>query len=183
MQELENNILTQAVNGNKMAFRTIVLHYSKAVNMLAFRYTANRACAEDITQDTFIKAFKALPKYKAKAKFSTWLFRITSNTAIDYIRKSKIQNKTDSIDQNPGYLESQDAHISQGDQLDMNRQIHSALSNLSDVERLAFTLKHHQGYSIAETAKKLKLNNNACKQTIYRAVQKLRQKLNPMVST
>ena len=183
MQELDDKILTQAIGGNKMAFRSIVIHYSKAVNLLAFRYTANRACAEDITQDTFIKAFKAMPRYQANAKFSTWLFRITSNTSIDYIRKAKHQNVTDSFDQNPEYSEIRSEHIAQDVQLDMNRQIQSALSDLSDVERLAFTLKHQQGYSIAETAKQLKINNNACKQTIYRAVQKLRLKLTPMVST
>lgn len=183
MQELDDKILTQAINGDKMAFRSIVIHYSKAVNLLAFRYTANRACAEDITQDTFIKAFKAIPRYQAKAKFSTWLFRITSNTSIDYIRKTKRQNSSASIDQNSEYIEMQSEQIGQDVQLDMNRQIQSALSDLSDVERLAFTLKHQHGYSIAETAKKLKINNNACKQTIYRAVQKLRLKLTPMVST
>ena len=183
MQEIQDNILTQAVSGDKMAFRSIVLHYSKAVNRLAFRYSTNRACAEDITQDTFIKAFRALSRYQANAKFSTWLFRITSNTAIDYIRKSKRHNQTDSIDQSPAYTETSSENISHDVQLDMNRQIHSALLDLSDVERLAFTMKHQQGYSIAETAKKLKINDNACKQTIYRAVQKLRIKLTPMVST
>jgi len=183
MQELNDKILTQAINGDKMAFRSLVIHYSKAVNLLAFRYSSNRACAEDITQDTFIKAYKALPRYTANAKFSTWLFRIASNTSIDYLRKAKLHGKTDSIDQNPQSIEGHNAQINQDIQLDMNRQIQSALSGLSDVERLAFTLKHQQGYSIAETARQLKINDNACKQTIYRAVQKLRQKLAPMVST
>lgn len=183
MQELDNKILTSAINGDRMAFRSLVIHYSKSVNLLAFRYTANRACAEDIAQDTFIKAFKALPKYKANAKFSTWLFRITSNTSIDYIRKSKHQKNTDSIEQSPTGFELKNDQITPDVQLDMNRQIRVAMLDLSDVERLAFTLKHHQGYSITEVANKLKINNNACKQTIYRAVQKLRHKLTPMVST
>ena len=71
MQEIDDKILTHAINGNKMAFRSLVIHYSKAVNLLAFRYVANKSCAEDITQDTFIKLYKALPKYHANAKFST----------------------------------------------------------------------------------------------------------------
>ena len=183
MQEIDDKILIQAVNGNKIAFRSLVIHYSKAVNLLAFRYSANKACSEDITQDTFIKAYKALPKYKANAKFSTWLFRIASNTSIDYLRKTKKHKSTDSIEQNPGLNESQNQQINQEDQLDLNRQLQSALSGLTDVERLAFTLKHQQGYSIAEISKQLQINNNACKQTIYRAVQKLRTKLTPMVST
>ncbi len=183
MQEIDDKILTQAINGDKMAFRSLVIHYSKAVNLLAFRYAANKACAEDITQDTFIKAYKALPRYKANAKFSTWLFRVASNTSIDYLRKAKQHKQTDSIEQNPSISEKHNQQINHEDQLDLNRQLQSALSGLTDVERLAFTLKHQQGYSIAEISKQLKINNNACKQTIYRAVQKLRNKLTPMVST
>lgn len=183
MQEINDKILTQAINGDKMAFRSLVIHYSKAINLLAFRYAANKACAEDITQDTFIKAYKALPRYKAKAKFSTWLFRIASNTSIDYLRKAKLHKNTDSIEQNPQINEKHNQKMNHEDQLDLNRQLQSALRGLTDVERLAFTLKHQQGYSIAEISKQLKINNNACKQTIYRAVQKLRNKLTPMVST
>ena len=183
MQEINDKTLTQAINGDKMAFRTLVIHYSKSVNLLAFRYVANKACAEDITQDTFIKAYKALSRYTAKAKFSTWLFRIASNTSIDYLRKAKLHKSTDSIEQNPKLSDVRDHKINQEDQLDLNRQLQTALGALSDVERLAFTLKHQQGYSIAEISKQLKINNNACKQTIFRAVQKLRQKLTPMVNT
>jgi RNA polymerase sigma-70 factor (ECF subfamily) len=183
MQEIDDKILTHAINGNKMAFRSLVIHYSKAVNLLAFRYVANKSCAEDITQDTFIKLYKALPKYQANAKFSTWLYRITTNTSIDYLRKVKKNQNTDSIEQNPCINEKHNTQINHEDQLDLNRQLQTALSGLTDVERLAFTLKHQQGYSIAEISKQLKINNNACKQTIYRAVQKLRSKLTPMVST
>ncbi|MFK8012754.1 MAG: RNA polymerase sigma factor [Marinicellaceae bacterium] len=183
MHEIDDIILRQAIHGDKMAFKSIVIHYSKPVNLLAFRYAANKSCAEDITQDTFIKAYKALSKYTSQAKFSTWLFRIASNTSIDYLRKTKKYKNTDSIEQNI-YLENkQDEKINQEDQLDINRQLQTALTGLSDVERLAFTLKHHQGYSINEISKKLNINNNACKQTIYRAVQKLRNKLRPMVNS
>ncbi len=179
MQELEEKILILASQGDKMAFRSIVLHYGKAVNLLAFRFVANKACAEDITQDTFIKAYKAISRYRSQAKFSTWLFRITSNAAIDYIRKHKKLKNVDSFDQ---LNDVKSEHIMPDDQLDISRQINKAMTGLSDMERLAFTLKHQQGYSIAETAKRLNINNNACKQTIFRAVQKLRLKLNPVVN-
>lgn len=182
MHEIDEKILILATKGDKMAFRSIVLHYGKAVNVLAFRFVANKACAEDVTQDTFIKAYKAIAKYQSQAKFSTWLFRITSNTAIDYLRKNKKQRDVDSLDQPSEFNDIKSDHITPDDQLDIGLQLNNAMSDLSDMERLAFTLKHQQGYSIAETAKQLNINNNACKQTIYRAVQKLRLKLNPMVN-
>ena len=182
MRELETTIIQNAISGDKMAFRSIVIHYGKIVNNLAYRYTNNQASAEDISQETFIKAFKALPKYKIDAKFSTWLFRITSNASIDYLRKSKNQNATDSLDQSHETIHLEQPQTQFSEQLDLNQQIHNALGGLTETERLAFTMKHHQGYSIQETADQLKINTNACKQTIYRAVQKLRKQLTPMVS-
>jgi len=183
MRELEPTIIQKAITGDKMAFRSIVIHYGKIVNNLAFRYTHNESSAEDISQETFIKAFKALPKYKLDAKFSTWLFRITTNASIDYLRKTKNLKNNDSIDQYEEPIDLQQPQTQFSEQLDLNQQIHNAMNDLTETERLAFTMKHHQGFSIQETADQLKINTNACKQTIYRAVQKLRKQLTPMVST
>jgi RNA polymerase sigma-70 factor (ECF subfamily) len=183
MRELEPTIIQKAIHGDKMAFRSIVIHYGKIVNNLAFRYTSNQASAEDISQETFIKAFKGLSKYKMDAKFSTWLFRITTNASIDYLRKTKNLKSTDSIEQSNNLANIEQPQTQFSEQLDLNQQIHNALDGLTKTERLAFTMKHHQGFSIQETADHLKINNNACKQTIYRAVQKLRKQLTPMVST
>ncbi len=183
MQELDDKIIKQAISGDKMAFRSIVLHYGKVINRLAFRFTSNAHNAEDIAQETFIKAYKAIGKFNFDAKFSTWLYRITCNASIDYLRKSQRHSNNQLLDEHPQVAEKPNETISFGDRIDLGRQITTALSELSDVERLAFTMKHHQGYSIQETAQVLKINNNACKQTIYRAVQKLRKLLTPMVST
>ena len=166
-----------------MAFRSIVMHYGQLINRLAFRFTSNSQSAEDIAQETFIKAYKAIGKFKFDAKFSTWLYRITSNAAIDYLRKTQRQSHNESLDEIPQLVQKSCETISLGERIDLGRHISTALSELSDVERLAFTMKHHQGYSIQETAQVLKINNNACKQTIYRAVQKLRKQLTPLVNT
>ncbi len=171
--------IKKAQAGDSRAFRQIVLHYAKIVNALAFRYTDDAHLAEDIAQDTFIKAHQALSRYQNDAKFSTWLLRITTNTSIDYIRKANRQKASS--------LNCEDRPIEipvegEENQLEMQDSLGKAMSYLTDVERLAITMKHHQGYSIAETAAKLKLNDNACKQTIFRAVRKLRQQLKCEVS-
>ena len=182
MNELDEKIIKQAIGGDKMAFRSIVLKYGKVINRLAFRYTSNNQSAEDIAQETFIKAYKAIGNYKFDAKFSTWLYRITTNASIDYLRKNK-RHQLDSIEINPEFDNQANKQQALEEKLDMGRQISTALKELTKVERLAFTMKHHQGYSIQETAEVLKINDNACKQTIYRAVQKLRKQLTPLVST
>lgn len=176
MNEIDANTVNRAVSGDKNAFRLIVLHYAKAVNQLAYRYTADAASAEDVAQETFIKAFQAIGRYQANAKFSTWLLRITTNSAIDYLRKANRQ-LAHSLDEPNQQIEIKDQHIPTDEHLDLNQRLTRALSDLSDVERLAITMKHHQGYSISETAAVLNIKSNACKQTIFRAVQKLRKQL------
>ena len=111
------------------------------------------------------------------------MYRIASNTSIDYLRKTQRHSQNESLDESPHIAEKPEEKIPFGERIDLGRQITAALSELSAVERLAFTMKHHQGYSIQETAQVLKINDNACKQTIYRAVQKLRKQLTPLVST
>ncbi len=176
MNEIDKQTVQRASQGDKQAFRLIVLHYAQAVNRLAYRYTADASYAEDIAQETFIKAFQAINRYQPQAKFSTWLLRITTNSAIDYLRKANRQMAT-SLDTEDLQHDIPDHGLNTEDHLDLNQRLSKAMSDLSDVERLAITMKHHQGYSIDETAKVLNIKSNACKQTIFRAVQKLRKQL------
>ncbi len=182
VNEIDDKTVQQASQGDKQAFRLIVMHYAQAVNRLAYRYTADASYAEDVSQETFIKAFQAINRYQPQAKFSTWLLRITTNSAIDYLRKAKRQ-MADSLDQEATQMDILDRKLNAEDHLDLNQRLTQAMSDLSDVERLAVTMKHHQGYSINETAQVLKINDNACKQTLFRAVQKLRKHLTTEVST
>ncbi len=181
MNEIDDKTVERASRGDKQAFRLIVLHYAQAVNRLAYRYTADASYAEDIAQETFIKAFQAIGRYQAQAKFSTWLLRITTNSSIDYLRKANRQ-MAHSLDEEATQVDIPDHSLNADDQLDLNRRLNHAMSDLSDVERLAITMKHHQGYSIDETARVLNIKSNACKQTIFRAVQKLRKQLSTEVS-
>jgi RNA polymerase sigma-70 factor (ECF subfamily) len=181
MNEIDDRTLSRAVAGDKNAFRLIVLHYAKAVNQMAYRYTADASSAEDVAQETFIKAFQAIGRYQPNAKFSTWLLRITTNSAIDYLRKANRQLAR-SLDEPNHQIEVSDQQISTEEHLDLNQRLTHAMSDLSDVERMAITMKHHQGYSIKETAEVLNIKSNACKQTIFRAVQKLRKQLTAEVN-
>ena len=179
--EVEQQWIVKAQQGDALAFRQIVLHYAKAVNALAYRYTADAQHAEDIAQDTFIKAFQAMPRYRNDYKFSTWLLRITTNTSIDHLRKANREMAL-SLSTNDEQIDIPETHQIPANQHELQDSLSHAMSRLTDVERLAITMKHHEGYSIAETAEKLNIKSNACKQTLFRAVQKLRQQLTTEVS-
>lgn len=91
--------ITKVINGDANAFAYLVDNYKNMVFSLAFKMTKNREEAEEVSQDTFIKAYKNLPKFKGDAKFSTWLYRIAYHTCLDNIKKNKNNNNTFEINE------------------------------------------------------------------------------------
>ena len=85
----EKQLIEQAGKGNEEAFSQLVLQYEKQIYNLTLRMTGDRDTAFDLTQETFLKAWRAISLFQFDSKFSTWLCRIASNTCIDFLRKQK----------------------------------------------------------------------------------------------
>jgi RNA polymerase sigma-70 factor (ECF subfamily) len=83
------DVLARARSGDQAAFRIIVEGYSRDVFRLAFRITGNEEDAEDAVQETFLRAYRKLEGFEARANFGTWLYRVTANTSIDVLRRRK----------------------------------------------------------------------------------------------
>src|SRR4029079_10375460 len=99
--DAEAFVLAQARAGNREAFRTLVERHSRAVFRVAYRITGNEADAEDVVQDTFIRAYTELKKFEARSGFGTWLHRIAANCAIDVIRRRPRHVVTDEDETEP----------------------------------------------------------------------------------
>jgi RNA polymerase sigma-70 factor, ECF subfamily len=182
-------LIERAQSGDSDAFRLLVEQHSRVVFRLAFRMTGNEQDAEDVVQETFLRAYKRLSDYEARASFSTWLYRIASNYALDLIRsRRRHQDKRD-------YGAGEDRDILQAipegspgpDRVVYGSQVkdhvNAALDELSAQERTAFVLRHFEGLSIEEIGRALGTGTNATKHSIFRAVQKLRRSLEPVVGT
>jgi RNA polymerase sigma-70 factor (ECF subfamily) len=179
----------RAQSGDSDAFRLLVEQHSRAVFRLAFRMTGNEQDAEDVVQETFLRAYRQLDKYEARASFSTWLFRIASNYSLDLIRMRKRhedkreRGKAEERD----ILQTLPVNTPGPDRITYSRQVqervNEALNELSAQERTAFVLRHFEGMSIDEIGEALGTGTNATKHSIFRAVQKLRRSLEPVVST
>src|SRR5216683_7324542 len=89
MDESDGAAVARAQSGDGDAFRILVEQHSRAIFRLAFRMTGNEQDAEDVVQETFLRAYKQLDRYEARSSFSTWLFRIASNYSLDLIRSRK----------------------------------------------------------------------------------------------
>lgn len=184
MQDAEAD--TQAVArvraGEPEAFRVLMERHGRAVHRLAFRMTGNEQDAEDVVQECFLRAFRNLDDFAARARFGSWLYRIAANCSYDLLRaRARRLARTEPA----GALEDLDAALPSGDPgpdrllagAEVRRRVQAAMSRMSALERSAFTLRHLEGMSIAEIAEALDLQGEAAKQSVFRAVRKVREAL------
>jgi RNA polymerase sigma-70 factor (ECF subfamily) len=178
-----------ARDGDSEAFRALVERHSRAVFRLAHRMTGNPSDAEDVVQETFLRAYKQLSRFESRANFGTWLHRIAVNCSIDLIRARPHREAShDAADlEHFGAAEAADAGRASPERLmlstEVQNRISGAMSALSQMERAAFVLRHFEGQSIDEISRALGLKTNATKHSIFRAVKKMRVALEPFVST
>jgi RNA polymerase sigma-70 factor, ECF subfamily len=178
-----------ARDGDSEAFRALVERHSRAVYRLAYRMTGNAQDAEDVVQDTFLKAYKQLARFESRANFSTWLHRIAVNCAIDLIRsRAHRESAHDTADLD---MHHADQGISPGSasperlmlSAEVQERVTAGMAALSRMERAAFVLRHFEGHSIEEISSALGLETNAAKHSIFRAVKKMRLALEPLAGS
>jgi RNA polymerase sigma-70 factor, ECF subfamily len=187
MHESDRTSVAKACDGDSEAFRSLVERHSRYVFNVAYRLTGSAEDAEDVVQDTFLKAYRQLSRFEARADFRTWLHRIAVNRSIDLIRTRRHRE----LGQDPQDLErGVDAVSGAGadagpDRLLLSVEIQSrvseGLARLTASERLAFTLRHVEGLSIREVATAMGLKSEAAKNSIFRAVRKMRTVLEPFI--
>jgi RNA polymerase sigma-70 factor (ECF subfamily) len=179
-----------ARDGDSEAFRALVERHGRAVYRLAYRMTGSAQDAEDVVQETFLKAYRQLPRFESRANFGTWLHRIAVNCSIDLIRARPHRETTsqNDADMEPfgAAVESTDATGASPERLmlstEVQERISEAMTKLSRMERAAFMLRHFEGRSIEEISQSLGLKTNATKHSIFRAVRKMRAALEPFVA-
>lgn len=189
MDESDGAAVVRAQSGDGDAFRLLVERHSRSVFRLAFRMTGNEQDAEDVVQETFLRAYKQLSHYESRSSFATWLYRIASNYSLDLIRMRKRHEDKRENDPEEGrsIMDTVAATEPAQDRLVFSNQVQSsvtaAMNELSDLERSAFVLRHFEGMSIEEIGTMLGTSLNATKHSIFRAVQKLRKRLEPLVAS
>ena len=168
------------------SFRAVVEEHSRMVFRLAMRMTGNASDAEDVVQETFLKAHRSFGSFDSRASVATWIYRIAMNASIDVLRRrrstsapgSRSSEEGDPMDALPSSNPLPDRMAFSGQ---VDRRVASALTLLSARERSAFILRHMEGMSVEGISEVLQIGPNAVKQTVFRAVQKLRRELAPLM--
>jgi len=174
-----------AQQGHESAFRELYENYYEMVYRLAYRYSESQQDAEDIMQETFIKAFKAIKKFdfSISTNFSAWVYQIGLNCSMDYLRKRK-RRKADLTDSLADmYNEPKALDSSPEKSVIANQtmsQVKSALHVLSPKQRIIFDLRHLQQRTLKEISEQLHCNKSTVLKQLQRAVSKLRNQLEPL---
>ncbi len=177
-------VLARARKGDEDAFRVLVEQHSRSVFRLAYRMTGNEQDAEDMVQESFLRAYTQLGRFESRANFGTWIYRITANCCVDLMRARQArrdQSRGESLDaaaQLPATGAPGPERMAES--ADIDRRVQAALGRLSPLERAAFTLRHCEGRSIEEISGVLGLGTSAAKHSVFRAVKKLRAALAPL---
>lgn len=189
MDESDAAAVARACAGDTDAFRVLVDRYSRKVFRLAYRMTRNEHDAEDVVQETFLRAYRRLKQFESRSSFGTWIFRITVNAALDLTRKlgryERVEQQMPEPEGGAHPLFQLPAPEPAPDRLllssELKHKVESVLASLSPQVRTAFVLRHYEGMSIEEIGSVLGLKGSATKNSINRAVHKLRKELEPLV--
>ena len=161
--------------GDKAAFEQLVIRHQDLVFSLAYKLTGNREMANDVAQESFIRAWKAIEKFRGDSTFSTWIYRITVNTAWTLRKKAKKHN-TLNIDDTyePIVIDEKKDPELVAINSDLSSVLVNALDKLPIEQRIIVELKNIEGRSHKEIADYLDISVTAAKVRLHRAHQKLR---------
>lgn len=178
----ENEIIRKVLGGDANAFEELVLRHEKTVYNIALRMTGSEDDAADMTQETFIKAYNNLSSFKSDSKFSTWVYRITTNVCLDFLRAKSRRPQVsltvadaddDSFEQQ---LEIPDPADDPEQQLMKKlsmQSLNDGLRRLPDKQRQILVMRELGGLSYAEIGKALSLEEGTVKSRIFRARKNL----------
>ena len=174
-------LIEQFKKGDLSAFDELMSKYSRKIRYLAYRMTNNYEDAEDITQEVFVRVFKALPTWKPKASFYTWLRTIVLNLCIDHHR-TRIRRQTQPLESRDGFVmnipaDSSNDPLRRTEAEELRRRILLATEKLSPRQRKAFMLVSYGGLSLKEAAEIMGCAVGTIKAHLNRATTKMRDLL------
>ena len=176
--------------GDMAAFETLVAKFRRPLIGFMYRMARNQAVAEELAQEVFLRVYRSRESYHADAKFSTWLYRIATNLALNHIRdtrseRAEVTASLDEPNEETGRtLDVADTHLDAEQELvrrERLAQIRQQVEALPERQRVAVLMHKFQGLDYKEIGKVLKLSESATKSLLFRAYETLREKLKAFV--
>jgi len=182
------SLVQRVQRGDKGAFDALVLKYQHKVVKLVMRYVRNPAEAEDVAQEAFIKAYRALPKFRGDSAFYTWLYRIAVNTARNSIasrQRRPLDYEADLSENEQSAVESRMRHTDTPEANVLSEEIHRtvnrAVEELPEDLRTAIILREVEGLSYEEIAQAMDCPVGTVRSRIFRAREAIDRNLKPLL--
>lgn len=190
-REVDQQLVERAQRGDKHAFELLIAKYQRRLARLISRFVRDAAEVEDVTQEAFIKAYRALPTFRGESAFYTWLYRIGINTAKNYLLALKRRAPTSTqfdVDEAEGFEEAgllQEVSTPENEL--MSKQVvevvNTSLQQLPDDLRTALTLREIEGLSYEEIAVVMDCPIGTVRSRIFRAREAIAENLRPLLGT
>ncbi|KIO51004.1 RNA polymerase sigma factor [Flavobacterium hibernum] len=170
----DQHYIDRILQGETNLFAMLVDRYKDMIFTLAIKMVKNREEAEEVAQDTFIKIYSSLIKFKGDSKFSTWIYKIAYNTCLDRLKKNKKEDLNISIDEFSAHLiKTMDNALSALEDKERKQTIQDCLNLLPGDENFLLTLFYFEDQSLEEIGKIMNINANNVKVKLFRSRQKL----------
>jgi RNA polymerase sigma-70 factor (ECF subfamily) len=174
-------LVQQAQSGDLQAYDTLVRRYQERIYSTIYQITANHEDANDLAQETFIKAFQALPSFQGQSSFFTWIYRIAVNRTLNFKKAKRNRNHFSindvdaRIEQDPEWVAfvSENTPVRNASLTELQKFLNEALTKLSDVHRTVVVLHDVQGLSHEEIAQIMDCNNGTVRSRLHYARQQL----------
>jgi RNA polymerase sigma-70 factor (ECF subfamily) len=186
----EKLLIEQAQGGDRMAFEELIRRHDREILRLAFHMLGNREEAREVFQETFLKAYRSLSRFRFESSFYTWIYRIATNVGLDHLRKRQTlkeevsyESDSESHPDRPALKDTLAAttYYSNPERRlygkEVGARIQEALKTLSEKERLVFELRHYQGLRLKMIGEIMGSTEETAKNYLFRATQKLRSHL------
>jgi RNA polymerase sigma-70 factor (ECF subfamily) len=180
----ESEIISEVAKGDLSAFRQIVERYQNLLLNYICRYTGDRAAAEDIAQEVFLRVFKTAKEYRPLSSFKTWLFKIATNLCLNELRDNRIHRNTiDVFELNEaGFVAlatERPSPVKELENSELSSTLKKALKSLPEKQRAALLLHKYSGFSYLEIGRMMDCSVSAVESLIHRARQSLKKQLTP----
>ncbi len=188
-EDPEIDLIQRARSGDSRAFEELVFKYDRRILSIIAGYVNGADEAKDIYQEVLIRVYRGLPQFRAESEFTTWLYRIAANVCLTHrARTGRRRHVTHSLDSDD---ESAEAHTEARGKprspeeevlnMEIRERVDAALATLSPRQRLAFTLKQHEGFKLAEIASMMECTEGTVKRYLFEATQRMRMQLKDLI--